>query len=117
MSSIIIKSKGCADYTDVFSPNGEPLRGITAIDVRIRPGGLVEATLQFHDVELDIVAEDVRAVARPPWWVRALSCLFGAVPPARYTCKRCGIDELEAVSRRCHRSPCPMVPNPPPRAP
>jgi hypothetical protein len=69
MTSIVICCpNGLADYTVVSTPEGVPIRGITAVDVRIRAGGLVEAILRFEGVELDLTAEQVTTRREPAFW-------------------------------------------------
>ena len=57
MKTIKIKSGGLGYNTRVFDHNNKEITGIAAIDIKIRPNALVEATLILNNVELDVVAE------------------------------------------------------------
>ena len=57
MHSIKINSNGTAWNTKVFNQDGSEIYGITAIDISIRPGGVVQAKLSFDLVVLEIQAD------------------------------------------------------------
>jgi hypothetical protein len=91
MTSIVIRSpNGIANDTVVSLPDGTPIRGITAVDVRIRADGLVEATLQFEGVELDLTAQEVTAKRKPGFWERAWGLFLGEVGQHPVTCRASG---------------------------
>lgn len=81
MKSIIIRSpNGIADYTEVLNSDGTRISGVTAVDVRIRARGLVEATLQLEGVQLELHAVEAALRRKPGFWARTWALLLGEVP-------------------------------------
>lgn len=80
MKSIVICcANGIANHTEVTTSDGARISGVTAVDVRIRAGGLVEATLQFEGVELHLLADEVTFKRKPGFWARAWNLFLGEV--------------------------------------
>jgi hypothetical protein len=56
---IRIVSDGTAHGTRVLNADGEPIPGVTKIEIEpLEPCGIVRAKLTFHFVELDVVANN-----------------------------------------------------------
>lgn len=57
---------GLPQTTDIFGPDGSgPLHGISAIDIRMRPGEVARATLELCEIATDIEAEATVLIRHP----------------------------------------------------